>query len=218
MTNTHVKVCGLTRRVDVAAAVGQGVWAVGFVMWPGSPRSVTLSQLRALTTDVPAGVKRVAVVVNPDEDDVKRWRDEAGLTTLQLHGGEEVAPFLSLGMDVLKAVSLESEADVERAAALPAEVMVLVDAHDPVRRGGTGERADWIRAAALSRRRPVILAGGLRAENVQDAIAQVNPWGIDVSSGLESAPGIKDITKLENFFALLRSHGTPGRTHGAPGL
>lgn len=207
MTRTHVKVCGLTRRDDVAAAVSQGAWAVGFVMWPGSPRSVTLSQLRALTTDVPAVVKRVAVVVNPDVEDVRRWRGEAGLTTLQLHGGEDVDPFLSLGMDVFKAVSLESEADVEQAAALPAEVTVLVDAHDPVRRGGTGERADWARAAALSRRRPVILAGGLRAENVQEAIAQVDPWGIDVSSGLESAPGIKDIEKVKRFFATLRSHG-----------
>jgi phosphoribosylanthranilate isomerase len=210
MAGTRVKVCGLTRRDDVAAAIGQGAWAVGFVLWPGSPRSVTRSQLRELTTDVPKGVKRVAVAVNPDVEDVERWRDEAGLTTLQLHGGEDADSFLSLGMDVFKAVSLESEADMERAAALPAEVTVLVDAHDPVRRGGTGERADWARAAALGLRRPVILAGGLRAENVRDAIAQVNPWGIDVSSGLESAPGIKNIAKLEHFFAMLRSHGAPG--------
>ena len=204
MAVTHVKVCGLTRSADVAAAVAQGAWAVGFVMWSGSPRSVTPSQLGELTTEVPEGVKRVAVVVNPGVDHVRRWRDEAGLTTLQLHGGEDVAAFLSLGMDVVKAVSLESDEDVERAAALPAEVTVLVDAHDPVRRGGTGERADWTRAAALSRLRPVILAGGLRAENVRDAIAQVNPWGVDVSSGLESEPGIKDVAKIQNFFATVR--------------
>ena len=210
MAGTHVKVCGLTRRDDVAAAVGQGAWAVGFVMWSGSPRMVTPSQLRELTTDVPEGVKRVAVVVNPDVEDVRRWRDEAGVTTLQLHGGEDVDPFLSIGMDLFKAVSLETDADVERAAALPVEVTVLVDAHDPVRRGGTGERADWTRAATLSRRRPVILAGGLSAENVQDAIAQVNPWGIDVSSGLESEPGIKDLAKVQNFFAMLRSDGAQG--------
>ena len=171
----------------------------------GSPRSVTLSQLRELTTDVPEGVKRVAVVVNPGVEDVRRWRDEAGLTTLQLHGGEDVGPFLSLGMDVFKAVSLETDNDVERAAQLPAEVTVLVDAHDPVRHGGTGERADWTRAAALSRLRPVILAGGLRAENVQDAIVQVTPWAVDVSSGLEREPGIKDHAKMDRFFASLRS-------------
>ena len=207
---TRVKVCGLTRKADVAAAVAQGAWAVGFVVWPGSPRSITLVQLGELAAAVPAGVKRVGVVVNPAIEDVRRLRDDAGLTTLQLHGDEDVDRFLSLGMDLIKAVSLKSDADVERAATLPAEVTILVDAHDPVRRGGTGERADWTRAAALSRRRPVILAGGLRAENVSHAIAQVNPWGIDVSSGLESEPGKKDHAKIEQFFASIRSHGAPG--------
>ncbi len=210
MADTRVKVCGLTRREDVAIAVAQGAWAVGFVMWAGSPRLVTGSQLRDLTADVPGGVKRVAVVVNPNVDDVRRWKDEAGLTTIQLHGGEDVAPFLSLGMEVFKAMALTTDDDVERAAALPAEVTVLVDAHDPVRLGGTGRRADWTRAAALSRRRPVILAGGLRAENVQDAIAQVGPWAIDVSSGLESEAGIKDAAKMKNFFATLKKYGAPG--------
>jgi len=100
---------------------------------------------------------------------------------------------------------LETDADVERAAALPAEVTVLVDAHDPIRRGGTGERADWNRAAALSRRRPVILAGGLRADNVEEAVAQVSPWAIDVSSGLETEPGVKDHAKIDRFFAMLRT-------------
>jgi len=96
----RVKVCGLTRSADVAAAVAQGAWAVGFVLWPGSPRAITLSRLRELAADVPARIKRVGVVVNPTMEDVRRLRDEAGLTTLQLHGGEDVAPFLSLGMEV----------------------------------------------------------------------------------------------------------------------
>ena len=94
---------------------------------------------------------------------------------------------------------------------MPTEVTVLVDAHDPIRRGGTGERADWARAAALSGMRRVILAGGLRVENVQDAIGQANPWALDVSSGLESAPGIKDHAKIERFFAMARGIGAPGR-------
>ena len=201
---TRIKVCGLTRSGDVAAAVAAGAWALGFVVWSGSPRFVTVSHLRELAANVPAGIRRVGVVVNPSMDDVRRLKDEAGLTTLQLHGGEDVDPFLSIGMDVFKAVSLETDADVERAAALPREVTVLVDAHDPIRRGGTGERADWIRAAALNQLRPVILAGGLRADNVQAAIGQVHPWAIDVSSGLETAPGIKDHAKIEQFFAMAR--------------
>jgi phosphoribosylanthranilate isomerase len=201
---TRVKICGLTRKADIAAAVSLGAWGVGFVVWPDSPRFVSLSQLRELTADVPPSVRRVAVAVNPTMEEVRKLRDAGGLTTLQLHGEEDVTPFLSLGVDVIRAVSLKTDADVEFAAALPAAVMVLVDAHDPVRRGGSGRCADWARAAALSRRRPVILAGGLRADNVRDAIGQVSPWGIDVSSGLESEPGIKDHAKLEHFFATLR--------------
>ena len=209
MTGPRVKVCGLTRAEDVAAAVAAGAWALGFVVWPGSPRAVTMSGLRALTAEVPHGIKRVAVVVNATPDEVQVLR-QAGVTTVQLHGGEDVEGFLALGVDVMKAVSLESDADIERAAALPAEVTVLVDAHDPVKRGGTGVRADWSRAAQLAKRRRVILAGGLRVENVREAIAQVNPWGVDVSSGLEAEPGVKDHAKLQRFFEAITSFGAPG--------
>jgi len=205
MFPVRVKVCGLTRKQDVEAAVAAGAWAVGFVVWSGSPRSVTAGQVRGLVADVPGHVKRVAVLVNTTVQDARRLSDETGVTTVQLHGDEDVEPFLSLDVDVIKAVSLGSDADVERAAALPAEVTVLVDAHDPVRRGGTGVRADWERASVLAARRPIILAGGLRAENVADAMAQVRPWAVDVSSGLESTPGIKDGMKVAEFFGKLRS-------------
>lgn len=205
MSSVRVKVCGLTRKQDVEAAVAAGAWAVGVVVWSGSPRSVTAEQVRDLLADVPGHVKRVAVLVNATVQDARRLSDETGVTAVQLHGDEDVEPFLSLGVDVIKAVSLGSEADVERAGALPAEVTVLVDAHDPVRRGGTGLRADWEFASALAVRRPIILAGGLRAENVAGAMTQVRPWAIDVSSGLESAPGIKDGAKITEFFRTLRS-------------
>jgi phosphoribosylanthranilate isomerase len=210
VAEVRVKVCGLTRREDVAAAVAAGAWALGFVVWPGSPRAVALDRLRELTAEVPSHIKRVAVVVNGTADDVRRLRKEAAITTVQLHGGEDVEPFLNLGVDVIKAVSLESEADIDRAAALPVGVTILVDAHDPVRRGGTGERADWRRATALAMRRPVILAGGLRPENVRDAIVEVSPWAVDVSSGLEAGPGMKDHAKLTRFFEAVRSGGVDG--------
>jgi phosphoribosylanthranilate isomerase len=210
MTDVRVKVCGLTRAEDVAAAVTAGAWALGFVLWPRSPRAVAVSRLRELAAEVPSGIKRVAVVVNATPDEVRVLREDAGVTTVQLHGGEDVEPFLELGVDLIKAVSLESDADIERAAALPAEVTVLVDAHDPVKRGGTGERADWARAAELAKRRPVILAGGLRPENVREAVEQVRPWGVDVSSGLEAQVGVKDHAKLERFFEAVRALGAPG--------
>lgn len=204
MSPVRVKVCGLTRKPDVEAAVAAGAWAVGCVVWSGSPRFVTAGQVRELVSDVPAHVRRVAVLVNTTVQDARRVIDETGVTTIQLHGDEDVEPFLSLGVDVIRAVSLGSDADVERAARLPAVVTVLVDAHDPVRRGGTGLRADWERANALAARRPIILAGGLRAENVAGALEHVRPWAVDVSSGLECSPGIKDSSKVAEFFETLR--------------
>ncbi len=198
---TRVKICGLTRKDDVAAAVAAGAWAVGFVCWSGSPRAVTRTQLRELTADIPPNVRRVAVVVNASVDEVARLRDEAGFTAVQLHGDDDPLVFLSLGLDVIKAVSLDSDAALEFAAALPEEVIVLVDAHDPLRRGGTGERADWERAGDLAARRPIILAGGLRPDNIRQAIAQVAPWAVDVSSGVESSPGIKDAALIRALVA-----------------
>lgn len=210
MAPLRIKICGLTRREDVAAAVEAGAWAVGCVLWPGSARGVTPAQARGLMQDVPPHVKRVGVVVNASVEEARAWCDAAGLTTIQLHGDEDAAPFLAAGLDVIKAVSLATDADVERAAALPAPVLVLVDAVDPVRRGGTGQHADWSRAAALAARRPVLLAGGLRTGNIGAAIAAVTPWGVDVSSGVESAPGIKDAALIG---ALLRNaeFGVRGR-------
>jgi phosphoribosylanthranilate isomerase len=200
MAPPRIKICGLTRRGDVAAAVEAGAWAVGCVLWPGSARAVTPAQARGLMQDVPPHVKRVGVVVNASVADARAWREAAGLTTIQLHGDEDAAPFLAAGLDVIKAVSLETDADLERAAGLPSPVLVLVDAADPVRRGGTGQRANWARAAALAARRPVLLAGGLRPGNIGEAVSAVAPWGVDVSSGVESAPGLKDAALIAALF------------------
>lgn len=200
MAPPRIKICGLTRRGDVTAAVEAGAWAVGCVLWPGSARAVTPAQARGLMQDVPPHVKRVGVVVDASVADARAWCETAGLSTIQLHGDEDPAPFLAAGLDIIKAVSLEGDADLERAAALPAGVLVLVDAADPVRRGGTGQRADWTRAAALAARRPVLLAGGIRPGNIGGAVAAVAPWGVDVSSGVESAPGLKDAALITALF------------------
>lgn len=200
MSDTRIKICGLTRRADVDAAVSAGAWALGFVCWTGSERAVAASQIRELTADVPSGVRRVGVVVNPTVDEARQLIVDGPLTAIQLHGEESSSQFLSLGVEVFKAVALDTDAALDRALALPPDVTVLVDAHDPVRRGGTGGRADWARAAVLAARRPVILAGGLRPGNVRDAIDQVGPWAIDVSSGVESAPGIKDAGLITALF------------------
>jgi phosphoribosylanthranilate isomerase len=195
----RVKVCGLTRAGDVAAAVGAGVDAIGFVVWPQSPRAVTASQVAALLRDVPPFITAVAVTVSPSTDDVRRLRD-AGCGWVQVHGAVPVWPD---GCRLLRAISWNHD----QGAWAPddgGDAPVLVDAHDPIRHGGTGRSADWTRAAALASRRPVVLAGGLTPETVEEAVQAVRPWAVDVSSGVEEAPGIKSAARIAAFVAAAR--------------
>jgi phosphoribosylanthranilate isomerase len=194
-----VKVCGLTRQEDVDLAVTSGANAVGFVQWSGSPRAVRPDVVAKITRNVPAGVLKVGVFVNASPADVATAIAVGGLTAVQLHGDENVDDYLHLGARVIKAVAPLSREDVDRACAIADEVVLLVDAHDPERRGGTGRTADWSLAAQLASRRPVILAGGLHAGNLRAAIDAVRPWGVDTSSGVEVSPGIKDHNKLRAF-------------------
>lgn len=201
----RVKMCGMTRAEDAASAVAIGADALGFVFWPKSPRALTAERARAIAREVPAFIPRVGVFVNAPVDDVAEAIDEAELTAAQLHGTETVEAFEALGVPRLKAVTLDTRAEVDQAAALPSHVLVLVDAIDTVRMGGTGTVADWSLAAALAARRPIVLAGGLNADNVGDAIASVRPWGVDVSSGIERSPGVKDADRMRAFVAAVRA-------------
>lgn len=203
MTRVRVKICGITRAEDAAHAVRLGASAVGFVFWPDSPRVVTVEAARAIARSLPESVDRVGVFVDAPADDILRVVRAVGLNVVQLHGGEAVEAYGALPVRLIKSAAPESAADVERAARLPADVAVLVDAADRVRRGGTGRAANWAWAAALARRRPVMLAGGLSADNIAEAIRAVNPWAIDVSSGVETSPGVKDAEKMARLFAAL---------------
>ena len=199
----RVKICGLTRAEDAADAVRLGASALGFVFWPPSPRVVTADAARAIAAPLPALVARVGVFVDAPPADVLEIVRQVGLDVVQLHGGEDVEAYAALPVRLIKAVTLDSTADVDRAADLPAAVTVLVDAPDPVRRGGTGRAANWTWAAALARRRPVMLAGGISADNVADAVRAVRPWAIDVSSGVEIAPGVKSADRMRSLFRVL---------------
>lgn len=200
---TRVKICGLTRLEDALLAVELGASAVGFVLWPGSPRATTPAAVRAIADRLPALVTRVGVFVNATPDEVASAVRLARLDVAQLHGEESLDDYRGLGVRIIRAGALADDAAVERAAAWPPDVMPLVDAADDVRRGGTGRRADWGRAAALAARRPMLLAGGLQAGNVAEAIRTVGPWGIDVSSGVEDAPGLKNAARMRDLFAAL---------------
>jgi phosphoribosylanthranilate isomerase len=199
-----IKVCGITRVEDAQAAVALGASALGFVFWPESPRSLDPYRARAIVASLPVGVTPVGVFVDQPVEYVNAVASLVGLGAVQLHGGESPDEARHIRRPLLKAFTLDAiESGAATAWAPPA--MVLLDAHDPVRRGGTGQTIDWTRAAAAARRRPTLLAGGLTAGNVAEAIARVRPFGIDVSSGVEERPGIKDAEKLRAFFAAVRS-------------
>jgi phosphoribosylanthranilate isomerase len=197
------KVCGITRLTDALHAVQHGATAVGFVFWPRSPRYVDPARAAEIIAELPGTVTAVGVFVNQPVDEVQRIAASAGITTIQLHGDEPPAYGDALGWPVWRAVALDHAQSA--LDGWPVSTPVLLDAHDPVRRGGTGQTIDWGRAAALAARRRVILAGGLTPDNVADAIDASRPYGVDVSSGVEEAPGIKDLERVARFLERARA-------------
>lgn len=196
-----VKICGITRGDDAGLAVSAGAQAVGFIFWPNSPRFIDPYRAKAIVRTLPPFVTPVGVFVNQPVEYVNAVAALVGLGVVQLHGDEDPAYARLMKRPVLKAVSLAGDA----AARWPRSVMLLVDTHDPVRRGGTGAVSDWSLAATLAAERPIVLAGGLTAANVAAAVTTVRPFGIDVSSGVERAPGVKDPGRLAALFERVRA-------------
>ncbi len=207
MIRPRVKICGITRLEDAELAVALGADAIGVVLWDGSPRRVTAGQARAILRALPSFVVRVGVFVDASPAAIREIADEVGLDAAQLHGDEPVEDYVNLPTRLIKALALTDDGAVEAGARLPAAVGALVDAADPERRGGTGQLANWPRAAALAAVRPVILAGGLTPENVERAVRDVRPWAVDVSSGVEEAPGVKSPDRMRAFFDAIRRGG-----------
>lgn len=199
----RVKICGVTGLGDGQLAAELGASAIGLVLWPGSPRYVETAKAKAIVAALPPFVSVVGVFVN-QQDDAERLACEIGLTAVQFHGDEPPGSYRAFPLRVIKAVTVRDASAREEAAAVPATATVLLDSHDRVKRGGTGRVVDWSIAAMIARERPVILSGGLTPENVTEAVGAVRPYAIDVSSGVESAPGRKDPAKLRALFAALR--------------
>jgi tryptophan synthase beta subunit len=195
-----VKICGVTRREDARLAAELGASAVGFVFWPASPRCIDADRALEIVRTLPPFVAAVGVFVDQSPEFVRRVAEHVGLSAVQLHGEEDVATVRQFHRRAIKSVRAMAR-ETGPAAGWPEELTVLVDAADATRRGGTGQVADWAVAASLAARRPVILAGGLTAENVGAAIRTVNPAGVDVSSGVEASPGVKDPGRMRAFFA-----------------
>jgi phosphoribosylanthranilate isomerase len=202
------KVCGITRLADALHAAQHGATALGFVFWPDSPRYIAPDRAAMIVCELPPTITAVGVFVNQPVDAIARVAALAGIATIQLHGDEPAQYATTLGWPVWRAMSL---ADVKGTLETwPLDTTILLDAHDPVRRGGTGQPIDWAQAADVARLRRVVLAGGLTPENVQQAIARVRPFGVDVSSGVEEAPGVKNSDKVAQFLERARA-GFNGR-------
>lgn len=205
-----VKICGITRLEDAECAVECGATALGFVFWPQSPRAIDPTRARTIIDALPPFVTPVGVFVNQSSAYINGVVGLARLGAVQLHGDETPANAGEMAGPVLKAIALAESTD-EAIDRWPRRTMLLLDVHDRVRRGGTGRTVDWARASVIASRRRVILAGGLTPENVGEAIGRVRPFGIDVSSGVENAPGLKDLQKLRAFFGAVNQVDTPDR-------
>jgi phosphoribosylanthranilate isomerase len=203
------KVCGITSAADAELAVAAGADALGFVFWARSPRAVSFETAAAIGAEVDADVMKVGVFVDPSVEEIAAAIDRASLDIVQLCGDESPALCAQAPRPVWKALRLPpgTPTDVaQRQADAYDGATLLIDAAVPGEYGGTGELADWEVAAGLAARRRVVLAGGLRAGNVAVAVESVGPWGIDVSSGVESEPGRKDETEIKAFACALEPY------------
>ncbi len=211
-----VKICGLTNVKDAALALESGADYLGFVLYEGSTRGIGREQLKRIVRDLPEHARCVGVFVNEDPDVIADIVAESNLVAAQLNGEEESGGFANVSWRVWRSVRLERDAacpdpdrwDVER---------YVVDTAVAGMYGGTGVRGDWARAAEFTRGRRVMLAGGLTSGNVADAVRAVDPCGVDVSSGVESSPGVKDSGEVRAFIERAKSAVRGGAVSGGKG-
>ena len=210
-----LKVCGITRVEDAEHAVAHGATAIGFICWTRSPRYVPADRIAAIVRALPPSVTTVGVFVNEAIADVQAIVNRTGISVVQLHGDETAKDAVGLRVPIVRSMSLDnSEALADE---WPDDTTFLLDAADPVQRGGTGRTVDWGMAARVAARRRVILAGGLTPSNVAEAVAMVRPWGVDVSSGVEASPGVKNLDAVAAFLTNARAaFEQAGRGHMDP--
>ena len=197
--SVKVKICGITNAEDAQAAVAAGADLLGFVFYDGSPRHVTVEQAAAIARIVPPFVVRVGLFVNAPEELVGEAMSACGLQLLQFHGDETPEYCRQFGAMSMKAFRVKDAETIRTLPDFPTDAWLL-DAFVPGQRGGTGHSFNWdLAIEAVKLGKPVFLAGGLTPENVAEAVRKVRPYGVDVSSGVESAPGKKDHAKVRAF-------------------
>ena len=200
---TRVKICGITSAEDAAATIEAGADALGFVFVPGTPRVVHLDVAERIVKDLPPFVTTVGVFVDPSLEDVLRIADRCRLRAVQLHGNEPEAFIRRIPFTVIKAIRVRDAQDLRPIGMYPAQAFLL-DAFVEGQAGGTGIPISWELARQAVGKAPIILSGGLKPATVAQAIRTVRPYGVDVSSGVERSPGLKDHKKVREFIAAVR--------------
>ncbi len=204
VARTRSKICGITSREDALAAIAAGADALGFVFYAGSPRAVDKDVISPFLAELPPLVSKVGLFLNADRDYVASVIDQLPLDLLQFHGTETAEYCDSFGKPYIKALGAARAEELSVLADnYPGASALLFDSHPAGKAGGTGEVFDWSQLPA-SLTRPLILAGGLTPDNVAEAVRKVRPYAVDVSSGVESAPGRKDSNLMNQFVARLR--------------
>jgi phosphoribosylanthranilate isomerase len=202
--STRVKICGITNLADAQAAIEAGADALGFIFYEKSPRRMTIPAVAEISKQLPPFVLRVGVFVNAAEDLVTRATGECGLGLLQFHGDEPPEFCTRFGLMSMKAFRIRDAESLKELPKYPTEAWLL-DAYSAENLGGTGEKFNWDLAVEVQKfGKPVFLAGGLTPENVAAAVRKVQPFGVDVSSGVESSLGKKDHAKVRAFIANVR--------------
>ncbi len=199
----RVKICGITNLEDARHASACGADALGFVFYPGSSRFVDQDTVRRIIAELPPLITTVGLFVNEAPARIREVVEFCGLDAVQLHGDEEPDQCHFPPCRVIKALRIKDGMDEEAFGAYQVAALLL-DAYVPDQFGGTGKRCDWDLAARIAARQRIILAGGLTPGNVADAVRQVHPYGVDVSSGVERKPGRKDPDKVAMFIRMAR--------------
>jgi phosphoribosylanthranilate isomerase len=197
MPTVKVKICGVTRPEDALAAVRLGADALGFNFWPRSKRYLPPAEARAIVRSLPPFVTAVGLFVDATVDEVRRAVDASGVVLAQLHGDETPELCLAMPLPVLKAIRVADASALAQLASYEVRGFILDAPSEGY--GGSGKVLDWSLVAEVAREMPIVLAGGLTPENVAEAVRTVRPWAVDVASGVESAPGVKDEEKMRRF-------------------
>ncbi|HHT0593179.1 TPA: phosphoribosylanthranilate isomerase [Legionella anisa] len=199
----RVKMCGMTRNDDIAYAIKLGVDAIGLIFYPKSARCVSIEQAKILLKDLPAFVDSVAVLVNPERDFVHEIIEELPIQLLQFHGDESAEFCQQFNKPFIKAIHCDSAEYIHQTVQnfMTARALLL-DTPSEMARGGTGCAFDW-NIIPKKAEKPFILAGGLNEHNVLDAIKLCQPYAVDLCSGIEASPGIKDHGKMSRFMQIL---------------